>query len=97
MLLVPQKFLTKTGNVISYMVRHLFIVFLFATSYYIVSHYIDESKERDPLTPLDCFYYSLATQTTVGYGDISAKTPAMKIATIMQLMNIYGVFVVELF
>ena len=97
MLLIPEKFLKKTGNVISYMVRHLFIVFLFATSYYIVSNYIDNNQKRDPLSPLDCFYYSLATQTTVGYGDISAKTPAMKIATIMQLMTIYGVFVVELF
>jgi voltage-gated potassium channel len=97
MILVPEKFLRKTGNVVSYMVRHLFVVFLFATSYYVVSHYIDDNPDGDPLSPLDCFYYSLATQTTVGYGDISAKTPAMKVATIMQLMTIYGVFVVELF
>jgi hypothetical protein len=97
MLLIPEKFLKKTGNMINYMVGHLLIVFLFATSYYIVSHYIDNNPKRDPLSPLDCFYYSLATQTTVGYGDISAKTPAMKIATITQLMTIYGVFVVGLF
>ena len=97
MLLIPEKFLKKTGNMINYMVGHLLIVFMFATSYYIVSHYIDNNPKRDPLSPLDCFYYSLATQTTVGYGDISAKTPAMKIATITQLMTIYGVFVVGLF
>jgi hypothetical protein len=97
MILIPEKFLQKTGNVVSYMVRHLFIVFLFATSYYLTSHYIDSDPKRDALSPLDCFYYSLATQTTVGYGDISAKTPAMKVATILQLMTIYGVFVVELF
>ena len=43
------------------------------------------------------FYWIFEVITTVGYGDISAKTPAMKIATITQLMTIYGVFVVELF
>lgn len=94
---ISQKFFRKTGNVIKYMLRHLFIVFLFATAYFIVSHYIDNDPKRDPLSPLDCFYYSLATQTTVGYGDISAKTIAMKVATIMQLLTIYGVSVVELF
>jgi hypothetical protein len=97
MILVPERFIKKTGNVVSYMIRHLFIVFMFALSYYIVSNYIDTDIKREPLNPLDCFYYSLATQTTVGYGDISAKTPVMKIATIMQLLTIYGVFVVELF
>ena len=92
-MLIPQKFFRKTGSVINYMVRHLFIVILFATSYYVVSNYID----NDPLSPIDCFYYSLSTQTTVGYGDIYAKTYAMKVTTIMQLLSIYGVFVFELF
>jgi hypothetical protein len=79
------------------MVSHLFVVVLFAISYYIVSNYIDSDPKREPLSALDCFYYSLSTQTTVGYGDIYAKTFAMKVTAIMQLLSIYGVFVFELF
>jgi hypothetical protein len=97
MLLIPEKYIKKTENALSYMIRHLFVVFLFSISYYVVSNYIDDNAKKDPLSPLDCFYYSLATQTTVGYGDITAKTPAMKVATIFQLVTLYAVFVVEIF
>jgi hypothetical protein len=97
MILIPQKFFRKTGSVMRYMLHHLSVVFLFAISYYIVSNYIDSDPKREPLSPIDCFYFSLSTQTTVGYGDIYAKTLAMKVITIMQLLSIYGVFVFELF
>jgi len=97
MFLIPEKILKRTGNAMSYMIRHLVVVFLFAISYYIVTNYIDSDPKGSPLSALDCFYYSLATQTTVGYGDIFAKTLAMKITTIMQLMSIYGVFVIDIF
>jgi hypothetical protein len=98
MLLIPKKFIKKAGSALKYAIRHLYIVFFFATIYYIVTNYVDDNSLREPLSPLDCFYFSLATQTTVGYGDISGSSSlGMKIATILQLVTLYAVFVVEIF
>ena len=100
MLLLQTKLLKQMNTGVLFTIRHLSIVTLFAVCYYVVSHYYDTSTEKKtlqkPLSMLDSFYYSLVTQTTVGYGDIAPKTDMMKIITIAQLLTIYGVFVIEL-
>ena len=101
MLILPTKLFKKAGGSLMFMLRHLLLVFIFAACYYVVSNYYDTNTGKKalqkPLSPLDCFYYSLVTQTTVGYGDIVPKTDMMKVITIVQLLTIYGVFVIELF
>lgn len=42
----------------------------------------------------DCFYFSLITQTTVGYGIIYPKTFLMKLISIIQLLSIYIVYII---
>ena len=45
----------------------------------------------------DCFYFSLVTQTTVGYGDIIPHTRFMRIINIFQMFSIYGIIATSIF
>ena len=63
----------------------------------IYTHWREKSKKdlkKDTETPwsfYDCFYFSLVTQTTVGYGDLIPRTRVMRGISICQLLTIYGV------
>jgi len=59
---------------------------------------IESEKERKEMekdyTPWsfgESFYFSLVTQTTVGYGDMVSHTRISRIINILQLLTIYGV------
>ena len=82
------------------MVRHLALIFLFTTLYYITEQYLHYEKEeklvKDPMTLFECFHFSLVTQTTVGYGHSYPTNIYSKIINIMQLLTIYGVLVLEI-
>jgi len=41
-------------------------------------------------SPIDPFYFSFSTMSTVGYGDISPKTDAAKLMVMTQQMVIFG-------
>ena len=43
----------------------------------------------------ECFYFSLVTQTTVGYGDMVEHTRISRIINILQLLTIYGVLAIS--
>ena len=43
-----------------------------------------------PVTYLDCFYFSITTQTTVGYGDIVVASIPAKVCSIIQC--VFGYF-----
>ena len=45
-------------------------------------------KDLDRISFFDAFYYSLTTQTTVGYGDITARSILAKTLTCLQLMSL---------
>jgi len=58
----------------------------------------EDLKKRDMSDPwsfYDCFYFSLVTQTTVGYGDLAPRTRLMRGICMLQLLTIYGVLAVS--
>ena len=69
---------------------NLFLVIFFTILYYLDGIYYRNDNNLENNSILDCFYYSLVTQTTVGYGDIIANDiGCMKQITIMQLLSIF--------
>lgn len=69
---------------------NLFLVIFFTILYYLDGIYYRNDNNLENNSILDCFYYSLVTQTTVGYGDIIANDIGlMKQITIMQLLSIF--------
>ena len=64
---------------------NLFLVIFFTFLYYLEGIY-----HKHDHTIFNCFYYSLVTQSTVGYGDIIPRDDGlMKHITIMQLLSIF--------
>ena len=69
---------------LSFFKTNITIVFLFSILYYLDSVYYNYHNSL-----FNCFYYSLVTQTTVGFGDIIPKDYGyMKHITILQLLSI---------
>lgn len=90
----------------SHMSRHLILVIFFAILYWICgkieSHYkmnvLDKSgihtrEKVIPLTLFRSFYFSLITQTTVGYGHHPSPTLLSQFINMLQLLSIIGVYV----
>lgn len=77
---------------------HFTLIIFFTLSYYIGS-YMDVkyyNPYKKPFSLFDSFYFSLVTQTTVGYGHILPTDVITKIINIIQLLSIYGVIVVDI-
>ena len=72
------------------LVINCFFIFIFACIYYIYGNndnfnlpsYYDEDGK---MNFIDCIYFSGITHLTVGYGDISGKSPFIKLVIICQL------------
>ena len=80
-------------------VEHLLVIAIFAVLYYVGSMFASEEgkKKTSRLSFFDAFYFSLVTQTTVGYGDIAPVNKISKTICIFQLLSIMGIFVIDLF
>ncbi|MEU6556552.1 potassium channel family protein [Streptomyces sp. NPDC046915] len=61
----------------------LFLV-LFAGAYYLLERSYPGSF-TEPLTRTDALYFTLTTFTTVGYGDITARSQAGRVVTMLQM------------
>jgi hypothetical protein len=53
----------------------------------------EHKKEYDLF---DFIHFSLVTQTTVGYGTMSPLSRTTKIVNLIQLLTIYGVFIISM-
>ena len=69
----------------------IFTLLYYSTNYFPGPHFHSPLAHYSKMTKislLDAFYYSLTTQTTVGYGDFSARSILAKILTIIQLIGL---------
>ncbi|GAA2761304.1 potassium channel family protein [Streptomyces paradoxus] len=57
---------------------------LFAGTYYLLEHSTPGSFS-EPLTKTDSLYFTLTTFTTVGYGDIAARSQTGRVLTMIQM------------
>ena len=86
-------------------ITHLKIILLFSILYWIANQIetkynmkvLDDSgnttdKPVKPVTFFNAFYFSLVTQTTVGYGKTTPSTKITQVINIMQLLSIFGVY-----
>ena len=84
---------------------HLILVVIFAILYWISGkieryfemNFIDEyGRETDkkviPMSFFRCLYFSLITQTTVGYGHHDPPTFISETVNVLQLLSILGVY-----
>ena len=60
-------------------------VLLFATVYFLMNH-ANEATFGSPVSRIDAMYYSATVFTTVGFGDITAKTEAPRVIVTIQMM-----------
>lgn len=64
------------------------VSFFFAAIYYFFQD--KNSFAGGTKTFLDCLYFSLNTQATVGYGDIVPKSEGMRFLVTMQIVTAYS-------
>ena len=60
-------------------------VFFFATVYFLMNH-ANGAPFGTPLSRVDAMYFSATVFTTVGFGDITAKTEAARVLVTIQMM-----------
>jgi len=82
-------------------VSHIGIVVLFAVLYYMIGQKTSSfNGVSHPMTFSDAIYFSMTTQSTAGYGDISPKTNTAKFVAMLQqsiiLLEIIGIMVTSL-
>ncbi|MFE6194418.1 potassium channel family protein [Streptomyces sp. NPDC057838] len=59
---------------------------LFATAYFLLEHTTPGSFS-EPLTKTDSLYFTLTTFTTVGYGDIAARSQTGRVLAMVQMLG----------
>jgi hypothetical protein len=102
--------LGKLEGTLFFFVSHMILVYVFATVYWILHEYVTnktalryihnqpgKQDTQSEFTWLDYFYFSIVTQTTVGYGDIVTVHPFARVANIIQLLTVYGVVTYSIF
>ncbi|MEU7057245.1 potassium channel family protein [Streptomyces sp. NPDC046197] len=57
---------------------------LFSSAYFLLGR-SDPSAFTEPLTRTDALYFTLTTFTTVGYGDITARSETGRVLTMLQM------------
>lgn len=70
-----------------FLLRYLISVFIFAILYYITHYYIEEYSDDKKYTFGDFLYFSLGTQSSLGYGDIVADHPISRILVSLQILS----------
>ncbi len=60
-------------------------ILLFATTYYLMDH-ANAATFGQPFSRIDSMYFSVTAFTTVGFGDITAKTQAARVIVTFQMM-----------
>ena len=76
------------------------VVLFFAIIYYILDktagkQFLQDGKIKKNLTFMNCLYFSIITQSTIGYGDMSPAPGYSKIVVFLQAFTtLVGVFTI---
>ena len=82
--------LLKGKSVGTFIILQVLIMILFSIIYWVLAMNDNHFKGLNSESPLvDFLYYSITTQTTVGYGDITPISRTTKILAMMQMTVIY--------
>jgi hypothetical protein len=89
-MLLHLHFFKKTKYFLFY---NLLAVLFFGGLYYFLQDdemsFVHDIHKKKRYSMQDCMYFSLITQTTVGYGDKATYSESAKIANMMQLLSIF--------
>uniref|UniRef100_A0A6C0C4H4 Potassium channel domain-containing protein n=1 Tax=viral metagenome TaxID=1070528 RepID=A0A6C0C4H4_9ZZZZ len=81
------KFFSNSIKILINLFYHLLAVSLFAAIYYYCGIFsINHSGDTSTLSIFDSLYFSLTTQTTIGYGDITPHNTPTKIIVMCQMI-----------
>jgi len=84
-----------------FVISHMLIIILFAFVYYLTFIYDSKTfnihKNDEDINYLDFLYFSLVTQTTVGYGGIIPTRNISRLLNFIQLLTIYGIVAITIF
>ena len=90
----------KIENSAKFIIRHLALVLFFTILYFLTERLFTQKRKKndikDPMSLLECFHFSLVTQTTVGYGHAYPTNIYSRIINMVQLLTIYGVFIFDI-
>ena len=70
---------------------HLISILVFTLLYYLSQ--INQTNDNYSLT--DCLYFSLVTQSTVGYGHIYPNNNFMKYISILQILFLFIILIIN--
>jgi hypothetical protein len=80
---------------------HMIFILLFSLIYYLIYLYDNNTfsihKKDENISFMDFLYFSLVTQTTVGYGGIIPTKNITRMINLVQLLTIYGVIAITIF
>ncbi|MGW1029327.1 potassium channel family protein [Streptomyces sp. NPDC002577] len=60
------------------------LLLLFSAAYYLLDH-AEPGSFNEPLTRTDALYFTLTVFSTVGFGDIAARTQTARVLTMLQM------------
>ena len=80
----------KKHRKIRYIVISVILIFLFTIIYWSLgtNDNFSFNTSQTELSFLDALYFTLVTQTTIGYGDISPKSQLMRFITVCHIISL---------
>lgn len=84
---------------ITFMYNHLRFVSIFALLYWLAHNIMQDAyqydRPREEYRLWDFIYFSLVTQSTVGFGDMKPTNWLTKLLVCLQLLSVVGIIVVS--
>lgn len=82
--------ITKDTALVGSIISNILVVIVFAELYWILDQ--DDSEEHFGFqSPVDAYYFSTVTSSSVGYGDILPKTNKAKILNMAHILTMFFV------
>jgi hypothetical protein len=81
--------LTKDNTLIGTVVINILIVIIFAEMYLALDNSGEEGEHFGFKDPLDAYYFSTVTSSSVGYGDLLPSSRKAKMLTIVHILTMF--------